>query len=83
MGVARGLSSIEPSMPRAAAGTQVMGQFIYPGTRVMVIFARMWKYVSRSVFTARRFASAVLAMAIPSVRPSVRHTPVLCQNDGT
>jgi len=41
------------------------------------------------VFTARRnarIASAVLAIAIPSVRlsvrPSVRHTPVLCQNDG-
>jgi len=43
-----------------------------------------------AVFTARRnarIASAVLAIAIPSVclsvRPSVRHTPVLCQNDGT
>jgi len=46
------------------------------------------------LFTARRnarIASAVLAIAIPSVylsvspsvRPSVRHTPVLCQNDGT
>ena len=38
------------------------------------------------IFTARRnarIASAVLATAIPSVRPSVRHTPVLCQNDGT
>jgi len=38
-----------------------------------------------SVFTARRnagIASAVLAVAIPSVRLSVRHTPVLCQNDG-
>ena len=37
-------------------------------------------------FTARRnarIASGVLAIAIPSVRPSVRHTPVLCQNDGT
>ena len=37
-------------------------------------------------FTARRnarIARAVLATAIPSVRPSVRHTPVLCQNDGT
>ena len=45
-------------------------------------------------FTARRnarIASAVLAIAIPSaclsvrlsVRPSVCHTPVLCQNDGT
>jgi len=37
-------------------------------------------------FTARRnarIASAVglLATAIASVRPSVRHTPVLCQND--
>ena len=30
-----------------------------------------------------RIASAVLATAIPSVRPSVRHTPVLCQNDST
>ena len=36
-----------------------------------------------------RIASAVLATAIPSVsvrpsvRPSVCHTPVLCQNDGT
>jgi len=43
------------------------------------------------LFTARRNAciasAAVLATAIPSVRPSVclsvRHTPVLCQNDGT
>jgi len=44
------------------------------------------------LFTARRFASAVLASSYgnsaclsvcPSVRPSVRHTPVLCQNDGT
>jgi len=42
------------------------------------------------LFTARRNAritSAVLATATPSVclsfRPSVRHTPVLCQNDGT
>jgi len=36
--------------------------------------------------TARRnarIASAVLAIAIPSVCPSVHHTPVLCQNDGT
>ena len=30
-----------------------------------------------------RIASAVLATAIPSVCLSVRHTPVLCQNDGT
>ena len=28
-------------------------------------------------------ASAVYATASPSVRPSVRHTPVLCQNEGT
>ena len=42
------------------------------------------------VFTARRnacIASAVLATAIPSVRPSISlsvcHTPVLCQNDCT
>jgi len=33
-----------------------------------------------SFYSARnaRIASAVLATAIPSVRPSVRHTPVLC-----
>ena len=38
------------------------------------------------IFTAcrnARIASAVLATAIPSVRPSVHHTPVLYQNDGT
>jgi len=46
--------------------------------------------VSKSTFySARnaRIASAVLGTAIPSVCPSVclsvRHTPVLCQNDGT
>jgi len=33
------------------------------------------------VFTARRIASAVLAIAIPSVCPSV--TRRYCQNDGT
>ena len=42
-----------------------------------------------SFYSARnaRIASAVLATAVPSVRLSVclsvRHTPVLCQNDGT
>jgi len=47
----------------------------------------------RRLFTARsnaRITSAGLATAIPSVRlsaclsvcPSVRHTPVLCQNNG-
>jgi len=30
-----------------------------------------------------RIASAVLATAIPFVRLSICHTPVLCQNDGT
>ena len=44
---------------------------------------------SEFFYSARnaRIASAVLATAIrsvrPSVRPSVCHTPVLCQNDGT
>ena len=38
---------------------------------------------SHLVFTALRSASAVLATAIPSVCPSVCHTPVLCQNAGT
>jgi len=38
------------------------------------------------IFTVRRnarIASAVVATAIPSICPSVRHTLVLCQNDGT
>jgi len=41
---------------------------------------------SKIIFTARRnarIASAVLAIAIPSVHPSVRHTPILCRNDNT
>ena len=44
------------------------------------------KTKTSAVFTARRnarIASAVLAIAIPSVCPSVCHTPVLRQNDGT
>jgi len=44
------------------------------------------QYTVYVAFTARRnarIANAVLATAIPSVRPSVCHTPVLCQNDGT
>ena len=41
--------------------------------------------VSFIFYSARnaRIASVVLATAIPSVCLSVRHTPVLCQNDGT
>jgi len=42
--------------------------------------------LSISVFTARRnarIASAVLRQFRPSIRPSVCHTPVLCQNDCT
>jgi len=42
--------------------------------------------LKQTTFTARRnacIASAVLATAIPSVCPSVCHTPVLCHNDGT
>jgi len=45
-----------------------------------------WASANILVFTARRnarIASAVLATAIPSVCPSVCHTLVLCQNDGT
>jgi len=58
------------------------------------IYARHMEFVfgirlqtSTTIFTARcnaRIASAVLAIAIrPSVRLSVCHTPVLCQNDCT
>ena len=46
--------------------------------------------LSVAIFTVRRnarIASAVVVTAIPSLCPSVRlsvcHTPVLCQNDGT
>ena len=37
-------------------------------------------WILMDIFTARRYASAVLAVV---VCPSVCHTPVLCQNDGT
>jgi len=44
-----------------------------------------WQMGDMVFYSARnaRIASAVLATAIPSVCPSVCHTPVLCQNDGT
>jgi len=41
--------------------------------------------IEKIVFTAHRkasFASAVYATVNPSVRLSVRHTQVLCQNEG-
>jgi len=44
------------------------------------------KFVSYYRFRAPQiysFASVVYATAYLSVRPSVRHTPVLCQNEGT
>jgi len=48
---------------------------------------RLDTLISRYSARNARIASAVLATAIPSVCPSVRpsvcHTPVLCQNDGT
>jgi len=43
-------------------------------------------HICTFIFTARRnarTASAVLAMALPSVCLSVCHRPILCQNDGT
>jgi len=54
------------------------------------LFFAVW-FGTNNAFLQRarnaRIASAVLATAIPSVRLSVclsvRHTPVLCQNDGT
>jgi len=44
-----------------------------------------WREVVSVFYSARnaRIASAVFATAIPSVCPSVRHTPLLCQNGGT
>jgi len=60
----------------------------YPSNIVHWLPVRAW-WRKTPIFTARRnarIASAVLAIAIPSVcpsvRPSVRHMPVLCQNDG-
>ena len=55
--------------------------------KLLVPYVDMFFYSARNA----RIASAVLATAIPSVRLSVRlsvglsvrHTPVLCQNDGT
>jgi len=54
---------------------------------IFVVLELLVYYSARNA----RIASAVLATAIPSVcpsiclsvRPSVCHTPVLCQNDGT
>jgi len=48
-------------------------------------FSSISKVTMAGFHSARnaRIASAVLATAIPSVRLSVRHTPVLCQNEGT
>jgi len=63
-----------------------------------IILDRIYEHLNTTdnqfgFYSARntRIASAVLPTAIPSVRPSVRlsvcpsvrHTPVLCQNDGT
>ena len=63
--------------------------FLWPPyvIRQAVIFSSCGFYSARNA----GIASTVLATAIPSVRPSVRpsvcpsvrHTPVLCQNDGT
>ena len=54
---------------------------------VLIPLERQLRYnFAADIFTARRnarIASAVLATAIPSVCLSVRHTPVLRQNDGT
>ena len=52
-------------------------------------FYGFWSVAVNSIYKlqflqrAKCIASAVLATAIPSVCQSVRHTPVLCQNDGT
>ena len=58
---------------------------------IAVIFNAMLNFIPAgdTFYSARnaRIASALLATAIPSVCPSVRlsvrYTPVLCQNDGT
>jgi len=56
------------------------------GFRQLKKYSCSWVDGVSFVITARRnarIASAVLATAIPSVCPSVCHTPVLCQNDCT
>ena len=62
----------------------------YRAVRRICAFLVRPKSSIEDVFTVRRnarIASAVLAIAIPSVCPSVRllvrHTPALFQNDGT
>ena len=68
---------------RDAAGiTDYTGPYIGGG----LLLENATATFSNGFITARRnacIASAVLDTAIPSVCPSVRHTPVLCQNDGT
>jgi len=51
---------------------------------VVVVVAMVVTAVVSPFYSMRNcIASAVLAIAIPSVCLSVCHTPVLCHNDGT
>ena len=53
---------------------------------VFVLLSLVYFTNDSLVFTAcrkARFASAIYATTNPFVRPSVRLTPVLCQNEGT
>jgi len=70
------------------SGTTSPGWSQKKGRKMVVVVIAI---LTKQFFTARRnacIASAVLARQFrpsvcPSVRPSVCHTPVLCQNDGT
>ena len=72
--------------------------FVKPGVKVnrryywdILLFQQMLdaiKYMTGDIFTARAMLALQALYSYGnsirlSVRPSVRHTPVLCQNDGT
>ena len=53
------------------------------GKRLPPLFNFLPEGTTTNTFLQRAATNAVYATAYPSVRPSVRHIPVLCQNDGT
>jgi len=65
------------------------GNFKFGIGRLIITSLSLWtinrpkgrRHVTWPIVTARRYASVVYAVVVClSVRPSVRHTPVLCQN---
>jgi len=77
--------NVQPLLPSPNTSSQ---HYVIDSIILLTLKFLIMEQFSR-FYSARnaRIASAVLAAAIPSVRLSVRlsvrHTPVLCQNDGT